>query len=41
MKKCREQAEAVKAAGIGSDLSHDILMVVRDKPIYIKSKKRL
>lgn len=38
MKKCREQ---VKAAGIGSNLSSGILMVVRDETIYVKSKKRV
>ena len=40
MKKCREQGEAVKAVGVGSELNSDILMVVGNKTIYIKSTKR-
>lgn len=39
MEKCRELVEAVKAAGIGSDLHSDIIIVVRDKTTCIKSRK--
>lgn len=41
MKKCGEQVEAVKAVGIGSDLSSEFLMAVRGKTVYVKSTKRM